>query len=67
MNNQLKETGKDYIGSLPVFCLSASSNKNQIKTYPAISCRKLLRSPEIGSHPYIVHVGAVTASGCFRR
>ena len=67
MNNQLKETGKDYIGSLLVFCLSASSNKNQIRTYPAISCRKLFRSPKIGSHPYIAHVGAVTASGCFRR
>ena len=55
MNNQFKETGKDYNGSLPVFCLYASLTQNQIKIYSAISCRELLRSSKIGSHLYIVH------------
>ena len=69
MNNQFKETGKDYNGSLPVFCLYTSSNKNQIKTYPEISCWKPLRFSKIGSHPYIFHgVGVgMAVYRCFRR
>jgi len=68
MNNQFKKTGKDYNGSLPVFCLYACSNKNKIKTYPAIPKQKPLISLKTSQLNHNLANGIVVfSSGCFRR